>query len=144
VEHTLECECGRKLTVPEAAAGAREECSCGRTLVIPSLHELRRWAGLPEPTLAPELVIETLLLAGRLPKDVHCVLCGTATRETITCRTECAKARPIPEGSVWTFNVAPDSGYGVACRYDFVTVGMLTLAPAFEDWRMSVVRIPVF
>lgn len=52
--------------------------------------------------------------------------------------------RPIPDGSVWTFNVAPDSLYGVGCRCDFVTVGMLTLAPAFKDWRMSVLRIPVF
>jgi hypothetical protein len=52
--------------------------------------------------------------------------------------------RPIPEGSVWTFNVAPDSIYGVGCRCDFVTVGMLSLAPAFKDWRMKVLRIPVF
>ena len=52
--------------------------------------------------------------------------------------------RPIPEGSVWTFNVSPDSGYGVACRFDFVTVGLLTLAPAFKDWRMGVVRLRVF
>ena len=54
------------------------------------------------------------------------------------------ETRPIPDGSVWTFNVAPDSGYGVGCRFDFVTVGMLKLAPTFKDWRMSVIRIPVF
>ena len=54
------------------------------------------------------------------------------------------ETRPITEGSVWTFNVAPDSGYGVACRCDFATVGMLTLAPEFKDWRMSVLRITVF
>jgi hypothetical protein len=54
------------------------------------------------------------------------------------------ETRAIPEGSVWTFNVAPDSAYGVGCRCDFVTMGMLKLAPAFKDWRMSVVRINVF
>ena len=54
------------------------------------------------------------------------------------------ETRSIPEGSVWTFNVAPDSAYGVACRCDFVTMGLLKLAPAFKDWRMSVVRINVF
>ena len=54
------------------------------------------------------------------------------------------ETRPIPDGSVWTFNVAPDSVYGVGCRCDFVTVGMLKLAPAFKDWRMSVLRIQVF
>lgn len=52
--------------------------------------------------------------------------------------------RSIPDGSVWTFNIAPDSVYGVGCRCDFVTVGMLKLAPAFKDWRMSVLRMQVF
>ncbi|MSQ93653.1 MAG: hypothetical protein EXR98_03750 [Gemmataceae bacterium] len=54
------------------------------------------------------------------------------------------QTRSIPDGSVWTFNVAPDSIYGARCRCDFVTVGMLKLAPAFKDWQMSVVRIQVF
>ncbi len=54
------------------------------------------------------------------------------------------ETRPIPDGSVWTFNVSPDSSYGVSCRCDFVTVGILKLAPAFKDWRMSVLRIHVF
>jgi Calcineurin-like phosphoesterase len=54
------------------------------------------------------------------------------------------ETRAVPDGSVWTFNVSPDSVYGVGCRYDFVTVGMLTLAPAFKDWRMRVVKIHVF
>ena len=54
------------------------------------------------------------------------------------------ETRPIPDGSVWTFNVSPDSVYGVGCRCDFVTVGMLKLAPAFNDWRMSVIKIRVF
>ncbi len=53
-------------------------------------------------------------------------------------------SRPIPDGSVWTFNVSPDSLYGVKCSCDFVTMGMLKLAPAFKDWRMNVVRIRVF
>jgi hypothetical protein len=54
------------------------------------------------------------------------------------------ETRAIPDGSVWTFNVTPDSGYGVACGFDFATVGQITLAPAFKDWRLKVIRIPVF
>jgi hypothetical protein len=54
------------------------------------------------------------------------------------------ETRPVPDGSVWTFNVSPDSMYGVGCRCDFVTVGMLQLAAAFKDWRMSVIRVQVF
>jgi hypothetical protein len=52
--------------------------------------------------------------------------------------------RPIPDGSVWTFNVSPDSGYGVGCGFDFVTVGMLSLAAEFKKWRMSVLRLRGF
>jgi hypothetical protein len=54
------------------------------------------------------------------------------------------ESRPIPEGSVWTFNVSPDSMYGVGARFDFVTIGMLTMGPAFKDWRIRVLRINVF
>jgi len=54
------------------------------------------------------------------------------------------QTRSIPDGSVWTFNVTPDSVYGVGTQCNFATVGMLKLAPAFKDWRMSVVRIQVF
>jgi hypothetical protein len=70
----------------------KEKCACGRTIVVPSLDELRRRAGLREHGLAPEQVVETLLLAGRLPEEDHCVLCGVPTQETICCITECERA----------------------------------------------------
>src|SRR5262245_25962734 len=68
VEYELECDCGSKVTVRETAAGTRERCHCGRTVVVPSLHELRRRAGIAEPSLSPEKVVETLLWAGKLPE----------------------------------------------------------------------------
>jgi hypothetical protein len=92
MQYELHCECGETLTVRETAAGAKEQCRCGRTLLIPSLHELRRSAGLPEPGLSPEKVVETLLLAGKLPQENHCILCGTATDGLLCCRTECERA----------------------------------------------------
>src|SRR5262249_4052751 len=92
MHYQLDCECGNKLTVRETAAGAKEQCPCGRTVVVPSLHELRRRAGLPGPGLSPEKVVETLLLAGKLPEETHCVLCGAATDRVICCTTECERA----------------------------------------------------
>jgi hypothetical protein len=92
VEYELDCECGQKLVVRETAAGAKERCRCGRVLVVPSLHELRRRAGLPPPGLSPEKVVETLLLAGKLPEERHCVLCATATDGLVCCTTECERA----------------------------------------------------
>lgn len=55
-----------------------------------------------------------------------------------------AAKRPIPDGSVWTFNVSPDSGYGKGCKFDFVTVGVMTLQKDFNQWSMQVLATPVF
>jgi hypothetical protein len=53
-------------------------------------------------------------------------------------RIETATNRALPEGSVWTLNVSPDSTYGVGCGFDFATFGVLTLATRYEDWRITV------
>lgn len=53
-------------------------------------------------------------------------------------RLETATTRAIPSGSVWTFNVAPDSVYGRGCNFDFVTFGILRLAGQFAGWRIEV------
>jgi hypothetical protein len=55
-----------------------------------------------------------------------------------------AAKREIPEGSVWTFNVSPDSGYGEGCGFDFVTYGIMTIEKEFSAWRMQVVPTAVF
>lgn len=45
--------------------------------------------------------------------------------------------RAIPEGSVWTLNVTPDSVYGVGNGFRFATTGVLMLGKGFGDWRMG-------
>ncbi|HTG43534.1 MAG TPA: metallophosphoesterase [Verrucomicrobiae bacterium] len=56
---------------------------------------------------------------------------------------ETGMERSIPPGSVWTFNVSPDSVYGEGCNYAFDTFGLLKVAPAFSDWRLRVVNISI-
>jgi len=51
--------------------------------------------------------------------------------------------RPVPTGSVWTFNVSPDSIYGEGCGYAFDAFGILKVATAFSEWRLQVVNITV-
>lgn len=51
-----------------------------------------------------------------------------------------AATRSIPDGSVWTFNVAPDTVYGEALNYRTDTTGLVTTAPGFEDWKLEVVE----
>jgi hypothetical protein len=61
----------------------------------------------------------------------------------LAAKLETAEERPIPTGSVWTFNVAPDSVYGEGCNYTFDTFGLLTVAREFGDWRLKRVNVPV-
>jgi hypothetical protein len=59
---------------------------------VPSLTELRRRAGVAEPGFPPETVVETLLLAGKLPAERNCVLCGVATEASVCCTVDCERA----------------------------------------------------
>jgi hypothetical protein len=43
----LQCECGRQLSVTEAAADPFQPCDWGIIIHVPSLRELRQWAGDP-------------------------------------------------------------------------------------------------
>jgi hypothetical protein len=60
--------------------------------VVPSLRELRRQAGVPGAGLAPDLVIESLLLANKLPEEEECILCGDPTIGCVYCQVECERA----------------------------------------------------
>jgi hypothetical protein len=56
---------------------------------------------------------------------------------------ERSEERPIPTGSVWTFNVSPDSAYGEGSDYNFDSFGIVKTAPKFSDWRMRVINLPI-
>ncbi|MDP6305762.1 MAG: metallophosphoesterase [Verrucomicrobiota bacterium] len=55
------------------------------------------------------------------------------------CKLEHNATRPLKDGSVWTFNVAPDSYYGRGNSYKFDTYGVLSTGEAFADWKLRVV-----
>ena len=87
----------------EGDAGGSLLCPCGRSLRIPPLHELRSQAGLTPYYLSPELVIESLLAAGRLPPTKTCVCCGKETDEILRVSTECERSWvKWSGGSCWT------------------------------------------
>ncbi len=65
---------------------------------------------------------------------------GTAAVLRGECKLEHSAARPLKDGSVWTFNVAPDSYYGRGNSYKFDTYGVLTTGGAFTDWKLWVVN----
>lgn len=51
--------------------------------------------------------------------------------------------RSIPPGSVWTFNVSPDSAYGAGNGYSFDAFGLLRVGERFTDWKVRVVNVQV-
>ncbi len=68
---------------------------------------------------------------------------ATSSRADLKSIIETDRKRPIPDRSVWTFNVAPDSVYGVGNSYAFDTIGILHTGKSFGDWRLEVVNVPV-
>ena len=59
---------------------------------------------------------------------------------SLKARIEVQDERAIPQGSVWTFNVAPDSVYGTGLNYRFDAFGILTLTEDPKDWRVRIVN----
>jgi hypothetical protein len=51
--------------------------------------------------------------------------------------------QPLPEGSVWTLNVSPDSVYGIGCGFNFTAAAVLNFARDFKDWRISTLTVDV-
>jgi hypothetical protein len=55
-------------------------------------------------------------------------------------KIDLSEERSVPPGSVWTFNVVPDSVYGEALDYSFDTFGILTTGKNLSDWKLRVVN----
>ncbi len=92
-------------------------------------------SGIPNPLMRRLVASQGVF---RHWQETHSPAAQAAASETLSPRLETEKSRPIPEGSVFTFNVAPDSVYGSGCNFDFVTFGLLRLAEKFKDWRIDV------
>jgi hypothetical protein len=99
MQFRVSCSCGEVADVGAADAGKEIPCRCGRIVVVPPLPELRRQAEAQNTGRSPEAVIEALLVAGRLPMEHHCVLCGIATEHILSCRTVCEIAYVEQPGS---------------------------------------------
>jgi len=56
---------------------------------------------------------------------------------------ERSESRSIPDSSVWTFNVSPDSAYGAGCGFNFDSFGILKVDKEFSRWSIRTVNIVV-
>jgi len=76
-------------------------------------------------------------------QETNSAAARTANPAELTARLEAGVCRALPENSVWTLNVSPDSVYGAGCNFDFATFGVLRLAERFGDWRITVETVKV-
>jgi tetratricopeptide (TPR) repeat protein len=100
----LQCECGKDVSVTEAAAGASLPCDCGRTIKVPSLRDLWQLAGAEDgnnpaeetsvtvPPPAPDLPIPVR------PSPVQDALKEVIDPTPVSLRTEyrTLRSRPRP------------------------------------------------
>lgn len=143
MDYQISCQCGDAVRVTEAAAGSRTPCRCGRMIEVPSLRELRRQSGSPQKAIPPEMEVETLLLAGRLPEEKDCVLCGTTTDHYVRCRTECEKAEVKEEPWPWWLWVLVLLTCGVLVPLGAVVVLAGTKRQATEHGKDRVYDLPL-
>ncbi len=67
-----------------------------------------------------------------------------ATTETLPAvPTETDAVRGVPEGSVWTLNVSPDSVYGQGNGFTFATAHILEIGARFPDWKVHLDTVEV-
>lgn len=76
-------------------------------------------------------------------QEAHSPSAQAAPPAALAGKLEGGQERRIPEGSVWTFNVAPDSVYGLGCDYGFATFGILELGAEFGAWKIAVETVQV-
>jgi hypothetical protein len=101
MDYRLSCACGQQVTVNESAAGTTVTCPCGRAIDVPSWRELSIRSGRRAPALSPELVIETLLAAGKVPFEPICARCGAETDRQVQVMAECERVQVKGGGLSW-------------------------------------------
>lgn len=97
-------------------------------------------SSIPNPAMNRLIVSKGAL---RHWQDTDSLAKAQANKQELQRIIETSLRRTIPEGSVWTFNVSPDSVYGNGNDYAFDTMGILETADSFEKWRLQVVNVPV-
>lgn len=97
-------------------------------------------SGIPNPIMRRLVASRGLF---RHWQETNAATGRNAEGPTLTSQLESEPRRSLPEGSVWTLNVSPDSVYGMGCGFNFATFGVLTLGNRFEDWRIQVENVDV-
>jgi len=83
MDFSLECTCGRHLTVGSAEAGTTVSCECGALVAVPNLGKLRELAGQGAYEAGTVDTIVAMIRRGDLPWGDLCAVSGTPTDDVI-------------------------------------------------------------
>ena len=122
-----------------AVAGLLDEINRGG----PKLHAVIR---AHQHSSAPNPLMRRLM-AGRGGfrhwQETNSPAAALATPAELATKLGLSGEHRIPENSVWTLNVVPDSVYGSGCGFTFAAYTVLQTAARFEDWRLTVEAVEV-
>lgn len=139
-EPPLEFDPGRAFVYGRSAVEQLLKTASTTNTVVRAVFRAHQHSGISNPMMRRLVASDGVFRHWQTRDNESLADTGPAELRSVV---ETSTTRSIPEGSVWTFNVAPDSVYGVGCGFTFVTYGVLSLAPGFNDWRLEVVRLAV-
>jgi hypothetical protein len=90
MSYEVRCECGKAHAVGTTDAGSSLHCPCGRDVEVPALHVLRASAG--EFGVAPDLLLQGMILKKQLPDTDRCAACGEPTDGEVVAVVNCETA----------------------------------------------------
>jgi hypothetical protein len=88
---SIDCSCGKAITVTAAQAGTEVRCDCGQVNAVPLLSELRRSAGQSKYNLGITDRIRQQVADGALPAEDACARCGVQTSDALQLLVECER-----------------------------------------------------
>lgn len=99
--YTVNCDCGKPISVTSASAGSSITCECGAEVKVPGLSQLRRQAGQEAYASNP---IDLILLAhqdGREPAGLECLKCGSPAANIVDLKILCERVEMDYNSPKW-------------------------------------------
>jgi hypothetical protein len=95
---SLDCRCGRTVTVAAAQAGSTVRCDCGAEVTVPSLGRLRELSGKDRYESGTGDTIHRLIQEGELPAGRACAFSGEPTDDVLPLEVLVPRVFKRPEG----------------------------------------------
>jgi hypothetical protein len=139
-EAQLEVDPGRALVFGDRLTQTLLDLAGDQTNRVRAVFRAHQHSSVPNPMMR-RLVASQGLFRHWQSTDAPELM--KAPESVLSQKLDRAAERTVGDSAVWTFNVSPDSHYGVGNNFDFDTYAILTVQPDFKDWRLKVMNLPM-